>query len=577
LVVTQTFDRNGAASIPVNVFESFTFAHESISDKKGSRNLVQGIRYSKTNFEMAPKMSHSKSASDALHDDDADRDHAYLRIMHLNNWYRLLFGTLSSAMMMTVDIQANVMLSAALLSDAELITALGHVRWVFFGAWACMLMVSLYYAYREAIVEWNLKTSPQKGDLISNCSRWSRLQTLIAMIAFEFFLVEKDVKDMPINLHPWKGVQDFAAFKSEGHRAFFIGYRSRTMHRIENIRSVWYCLPKQLFSKTLVLVFKAFLMQRLFFYQDQHKVSISLLAATASSLVSVAFDAYRLVCVYRLRSKFYCRLISRLRKNRAEDSQYRADVRMLALHFRSKWDRQRHKAVWFGREDLRNGEWLTFDPFAPDKKSKEHLEKCRACGRKPKSPAPSPTAKEVRQRRPSDGSVPAMLGCDSDVRAQSDASCPSEITTNGIQSLPQPPGALQDSATHDTSRSSSKASVIASRDSEVIDLCADTLDDMNVPGMLTTIEDKPADDRGRVPPAVHCRVEPASEQLSPALTRRQEDSRDLRTASGGKPETLPKLVLQEAPSPDEHPPESDLDVESADPTQPTHEKDDEWA
>lgn len=384
LVVYQTFTREGLASIPAEVFKSFTFATEGEEGKEGNRNLVQGIRYSKGKSTGQPGVvrtcttedtSLRRNSHESRAEEDRERDHAYLRLVTLNNWYASLFNTLSLAMMMSMEIQGNVMLSAALLSDGELITALGNLRYLFIAFFPVMLLVSVLSACFEASVEWAMKTSPSKGDLISNTSRWSQWKTYIAMVAFEFFLVEKDVKDIPINLHPWKGMQDYSAFKCEGHRAFFVGYRSKTMHRVENIRSFWFCLPKQLATKLAVLVFKAFLMYRLFVFEGQGKVSLSVVAATISSLVSVIWDFTNLVHAYRIRDKFYTRLIARLKRNETEDSQYRADVRLLGLHFRCWWDSERHQAIRFGCTAMKK--FIGLDPFATPN------EKCTACGRKP--------------------------------------------------------------------------------------------------------------------------------------------------------------------------------------------------
>merc|ERR1719424_1657931 len=121
------------------------------------------------------------------------------------------------------------------------------------------------------------------------------------MVMFEFFMIQKDVKDIPINLHPFKGVQSlsgFSAFKAEGHRAYFVGYRSKTMHLVENIRSIRFCLPAQLLTKVLVLCFKLYLVQRLFFFEDKHTISYSLLVATFSSMTTIIMEVRTLIYVF---------------------------------------------------------------------------------------------------------------------------------------------------------------------------------------------------------------------------------------------------------------------------------------
>jgi len=393
LVAYQTFDKEGVATIPEDVYKTFNFAVEGTTDHVGNRHLVEGLRFTKTQGLGGKSVSsievdlgstkttdtmvrsgtlkrQETSLSVFLAEGESERDHAYVRLMTLNNWYWKLFNALLLTIFIVADLQGNFMLTAALLSDAELIAAIGKGGWVFTFAWCAMLGICLYAAYREACLEWNMKTHPAKGDLISNCSLYSRLTTFISMVALEFFLVEKDVKDVVINLHPWKGVQDYSAFKSEGHRAYFIGYRSKTMHRVENIRTVWHCLPVQLFTKLSVFAFKVYLCYMLFIFEDRRQISYSLISSASISLGAILSDAIYLRDVYKIRRIFKTRLLQRLSLSSERSPQYKADIRLLMLHFRRVWDSDTHRARRPRKNEMEDGAWIG------------KCDGCRACGRK---------------------------------------------------------------------------------------------------------------------------------------------------------------------------------------------------
>lgn len=368
IVVYQTFDREKNPTIPAAVFKTFTFAMEgSLSDgPAGSRNLVEGIRYDRNSGSV------TTSTVDA-----PSNTQAYLRIMHLNNWYWQLFVAVVTAVWKVMELESNMMLSAALFSDPDLIKALGSSRWAFIPSWIFLFLVSVYWAYCEACMEWITKTNPAKGDLISNCSRYSRLRTFLSMVAFEFFLIPKDVKDVVINLHPWKGVQDYSAFKAEGHRAFFVGYRSKTMHTVENFKSVWKNLPTQVLTKTLVFVFKVFFMYELFVFENKKNWSYTLVLATFGSICALSSDLYMLWYVFCLRRKFRKRLMRRLSESsHSSPKQRQADIRLLAMHFHRRWDPDEQKLRKFRRGELKNGEWV-----AQKANTKGQDEKCKSCGR----------------------------------------------------------------------------------------------------------------------------------------------------------------------------------------------------
>jgi hypothetical protein len=231
IVVCQTFNpRTQEPMIPATVFETFTFAVEQEGQHFfNSRRLVTGIRYRRSQKDN-PKSEMSNGQICRLKTNAFDKqsgmqeDYAYLRLITLNNWYGQLFKAVLSVTFLVSEFQANAMLSASFLSDETLRTALGNYRFTFIAVWLILLLVSLYYAYQEASIAWLMKSNPAKGDLINNSGFLSRMHTFIAMIVFELCLIEKDVKDIVIALHPWKGVQDFSAFNVKATEHFLLDF-----------------------------------------------------------------------------------------------------------------------------------------------------------------------------------------------------------------------------------------------------------------------------------------------------------------------------------------------------------------
>lgn len=323
IVVFQTWDKAGKPSIHPEVFKNFSYTQPDTKD------LVRGIHYSKGEGFINSKRGSSDSIEEATKflPVGGDASTAYLRLITLNTWYWALSANLAATSLNMMEFQSNVMLCALLVSDEELITILGNLRLVFIFGWLALLFIAIFFAYREAKWEWSMKANQAKGDLISDCSAKSKMRTFVAMIAFEFFGIEQDVKDLPILLHPWKGVQEYGAFKCEGHRAFFVGYASKTMHRVESSRAVWCSLPPQVLTKTILFLFKAYL--------TWHTMNLPLGVATLCTLLSIGYGYMKLFIIFRQRRLFRRRLLRGLESGRPGSAQYNADQRLLAKAFPS--------------------------------------------------------------------------------------------------------------------------------------------------------------------------------------------------------------------------------------------------
>merc|ERR1712117_475710 len=114
---------------------------------------------------------------------------------------------------------------------------------LFIVCWCLVLLVRLLLAYSSARHEWTIKASHSVGDLITDLCPPEIALTFLSMLFFAFFNVEKQVKDIVIYLHPFKNVQIYSAVKCEGHRAHFVGFRSRLMFNVENNRERAWAMP----------------------------------------------------------------------------------------------------------------------------------------------------------------------------------------------------------------------------------------------------------------------------------------------------------------------------------------------
>jgi len=72
--------------------------------------------------------------------------------------------------------------------------------------------------------------NPQKFAL----RRDGKARAFVALVIFQLVGVPGVLRDLTNFLHPWKGLQPYAAFKADGARAFLLGFPSSALFRIEN-------------------------------------------------------------------------------------------------------------------------------------------------------------------------------------------------------------------------------------------------------------------------------------------------------------------------------------------------------
>jgi len=310
------------------LFENLELTHSMYSLLRGRHEgVVREFEYHKKDGEIFYDISQQEDPF----------ANGYARLITTNSWYMTLFKSILYIAFSMMDLQANFMLVVALFSDPSIREAIGlRLRTCFTVAWLFMLIVSVLVAMRVACKEYAIKVSPATGDLISHCSAFDRRATYFAMVAFIFFSVEKQVKDIVICLHPWKSVQPFAAIKTEGTRAFVVGYRDECLFRVENLPGQWREMPAQLISKTVVFSLKLFMFI--------NNLGSTLGASCMSSVGSLVMGWRQWLRLRHDRKQLLQSLLKLKRHldwlwktgqwNDKADSQWQALTKLLFLHFR---------------------------------------------------------------------------------------------------------------------------------------------------------------------------------------------------------------------------------------------------
>jgi len=337
VVVTQSF-RGETATLPEALFSNIQLTHGG-SPVNGGK-LVTQFGYSRNSPEICYGAAAQKTAPD---------EWEYGLLVTLNSWYMALFTCLMSVSTTVADISANMMLCAALFGDSSqegLAKELGFLRFVFASAWLLVLCASVLVAWRSALWEWHYKASPRVGDLITNCSAFDRCYTFAALVAFTFFDVQRQVKDIVAMLHPWKSVQPYAAIKCEGHRAYILGYLDAYMFRMENrigqqMQLLWYIL-----MKTAIFALKGWMLLVFLSAPGKSLVqklqsSLPLLVSLFSSVVCAGWAWYDFYHLRKDRNHVRRRLLEGLQAAPPNDvfagqHQQEAARGLLALHFAEK-------------------------------------------------------------------------------------------------------------------------------------------------------------------------------------------------------------------------------------------------
>mmetsp|Transcript_15958 Transcript_15958/g.34955 ORF Transcript_15958/g.34955 Transcript_15958/m.34955 type:complete len:689 (+) Transcript_15958:79-2145(+) len=320
--------------VPLRLFQNIELTHSA-------RSLYRGLE-DQVVVEFAYRTDDGTITHDVSKQKNSD-DSGYARLITTNSWYQALLKTIVYISFSVMDLQSNFMLVATLFSDPSLRRDIEPwLRAFFTAAWIFMLIVSLTVALRTAAKEYSLKASPATGDLIEHCCAFDRRAAYIAMVAFIFFSVEKQVKDIVIMLHPWKSVQPFAAFKTEGTRAFIVGYPDEYLFRVDNRPGQLRSLPAQLVTKSVVFALKLYMFIRF----RPLSVGVSCL----SSVGSLGMGWQRWVTLRRNRAELQRSLMATKEEldilwsdghwDDAAHKQWQAVAKLLFLHFGQKLEKR---------------------------------------------------------------------------------------------------------------------------------------------------------------------------------------------------------------------------------------------
>mmetsp|Transcript_68187 Transcript_68187/g.188705 ORF Transcript_68187/g.188705 Transcript_68187/m.188705 type:complete len:572 (+) Transcript_68187:46-1761(+) len=306
-----------------------------------SEKVIQSIQYTSlwrgTTHRLVTEFEYGKSTGEIFYDISAQESskNAYARLVTLNSWYMALFNTIMYVSLSVVDLQGNVMLLGSLFGDMETAKLFHTSRWIFMGFWSAILLVSFGMAIMEANKEWSVKASAHVGDLIETC-RLEAWGAFLALVAFRFFAVEAQVKDIVIWLHPWKSVQPYAAMKIEGSRSYIIGFPNENLFRTENHSGLIKRMPLQILLKTIVLTLKV--------YMIIFNFSLTVLLSICSGVPSNAWQMYIWWQHRQDRKRCKAWLLHRLNADDTTPREWQAVRKLLALHFGIKVDETTDRA-----------------------------------------------------------------------------------------------------------------------------------------------------------------------------------------------------------------------------------------
>eukprot|EP00931_Biecheleriopsis_adriatica_P090500 TRINITY_DN6447_c1_g1_i1.p1 TRINITY_DN6447_c1_g1~~TRINITY_DN6447_c1_g1_i1.p1 ORF type:complete len:370 (+),score=72.36 TRINITY_DN6447_c1_g1_i1:27-1112(+) len=149
----------------------------------------------------------------------------------------------------------------------------------------------------DAAHDWRIKSHHKVGDIVTNCSKLDQIQAFIALVTFHFFSVQSLVKDIVIALHPHKSIQPYAAIKSEGHRAFIVGWRCEHMFKVENRQGQYLALLLASISK-----FASLLLKLLIIWDTLNNLNVNFIFGTVCGLPSLCNASYEWFVLHRARA-----------------------------------------------------------------------------------------------------------------------------------------------------------------------------------------------------------------------------------------------------------------------------------
>lgn len=249
----------GCPSICPDLFTRLQFArkkHKCCGRTLQGRSLVREIEY---------EMSTGVIYYDVRFRDDPNV--GYARLISLNSWWWELSKCVGSAALGLFEMGITSSLIANLWTDPDLTMGSHHeamlVRIAFTAGYGFACLSMLLLATHEARKEWAQRSQPRIGDITLLVGWVDQMKAFGSLTMLLFFGVDALVRDIVITLHPWKGVQPYAAIKSFGTRAHVVGYRNGHHFRIENKQGQNMLLPFKLIATFFIIFIKVWMAVRL--------------------------------------------------------------------------------------------------------------------------------------------------------------------------------------------------------------------------------------------------------------------------------------------------------------------------
>lgn len=196
----------------------------------------------------------------------SESDVGYGRIISLNSWWWDLMIAMVNMSLGVFDITVTSSLLISLWGDDQIEKYGDHVydvRWYFTVTWFTLMAISILLSVAEAWKEWQIRSNPRVGDITLLPGRAQMVLTFFALVIFTYFGVDALVRDIVIFVHPWKGVQPYAAIKMYGTRAHVVGWQNDMQFFVENKGGQQTVLLLKMVSKVVIVCFKAWIVYEL--------------------------------------------------------------------------------------------------------------------------------------------------------------------------------------------------------------------------------------------------------------------------------------------------------------------------
>jgi len=313
----------------------------------------------------------------------------YARLVTLNNWWMDLAVTGLFMGMSTMDLQANALLFIEIALDS------GHqdffvINITCMSIWLAFVVVSLAIATYEASFEWAIKSSVSVGDIITEVYWLDRALSFASLVLLRFYFVTGTVKDVVIQMHPWKSIQPYAALKLEGTRACLIGFQSKRAFVVEDRSGQQLGMPLQFIARGAGLVF------RLWLAWETPQDRWSLFAGSLPAIATTVWLSIKLKNIRSYRNAAYEPLIDILSQPDADPNKKEHAQKQLLMHWHRAPDDD-------GNIKLR---FSGLGEIVKKKENKLHPE-CQVCGQ----PVEEDDDDDVKHETGNNRFVGALAGC----------------------------------------------------------------------------------------------------------------------------------------------------------------------